>query len=340
MNIRLLFLAFCLSGVAACRDARPRDAFNASKLPPAPDYQSLSYWAAHPEKPDPADRTPNRKVTDNQQNSAVDVFFLHPTTYTGSRRYERQWNGDVQDAQLNEKTDGSSILYQASLFNGAGKVYAPRYRQAHLNVFFGKDKASNKAALDVAYSDVKAAFEHYLKHWNRGRPFILAGHSQGALHAMQLIRELVEDKPLAQQMVAAYIVGWPVPNGFFKSVKPCAKPDDTACFCSWRTWERRYGRRKAFEDQVICTNPLIWTTQPGVYAQKSTNLGAVIRPFEVIRPAVTDAEVYRGVLLSKKPKFPGSFLLVKKNYHVGDLNLFYMNVRENAILRASKFLKQ
>ncbi len=328
-----------MPAASACRDARPRDTFNASKLPPAPDYQNLQLWAAHPDKTDLADRTPDAKVPDNQKNSAIDVFFLHPTTYTGSRRYERQWNADVLDAELNKKTDGGSILYQASLFNGAGRVFAPRYRQAHLHVFFGKDKASNKAALDVAYSDVKSAFEHYLKHWNQGRPFILAGHSQGALHAMQLIQELVEDKPLAEKMVAAYIVGWPVPNDFFKSVKPCATDDDTGCFCSWRTWERRYGRRKAFEDQIICTNPLIWTTQQGVYAQKSTNLGGVVRPFEVIRPAITDAEVYRGILLCRKPKFPGSILFVRKNYHIGDLNLFYMNVRENAILRAGKFLK-
>lgn len=335
MNKILFFLALLL--FAACRSARPTSAFDPMRVPPAPDYMVSDNWAALPDKKDPADQTPSPDLRDEQANALVDVFFLYPTSYTGSRRAERDWNANTSDAAVNQKTDESSILFQASIFNGAGRVFAPRYRQAHLNVFFGKDQSSNKQALDLAYADVKAAFEHYLKYWNKGRPFIIAGHSQGARHAMFLLRDLVEGKPLEKQLVAAYIVGWPVNDVFFNSLKPCQSPSQTDCFCSWRTWERAYGYEHATQPEVVCTNPLLWTTEEGKYAPKSANKGGVVRPFSTIRPGITDAEVHKGIVLAAKPKFPGSFLLRQKNYHVGDLNLYYMNVRENAQARARAF---
>lgn len=331
-----LLLALLLTSCAV----HPKKPFDTSIIPAAPNYAELRHWAAHPDITDLADRTP-QGLTDEQKTSEVDVFFLYPTTYTGSKRSEKYWNADVNDPKVNKKTDESSILFQASIFNGAGRVYAPRYRQAHLHVFFTKkDTASARAALDVAYADVKAAFQYYLEHWNKGRPFIIAGHSQGARHAMLLIRELIENKPLEQQLVAGYIVGWPVQNNFYSQLKPCATPEETGCFCTWRTWERKYGLRNAFQPEVVCTNPLTWNCTEGQYAEKAFNTGAVIRPFNTLRPQVTDAEVYKGILLANKPKFPGSILLVKKNYHIGDLNLYYLNVRENAQARAKVFLQR
>jgi hypothetical protein len=337
-------LPACLSilMLASCGTVRPSTPFDPAKTPPAPDYSRLDNWAAHPDKADPADQTPCPDVPDLQKSAEIDVFFLHPTTYTGDTRDQRNWNADAGDAQTNQKTDEGSILFQASIFNGAGRVFAPRYRQAHLTVFYGKDSVSAKKALDVAYEDTKAAFRYYLEHWNGGRPFIIASHSQGARHALYLIRELVEGKALQQQFVAAYLVGWPVEKSFFREIKPCATPEQTGCYCSWRTWNRQFVLHKKYRDEagIVCTNPLNWSIAEGAYAAKETNRGGVVRPFCAIRPAITDAEVHEGLLLSIKPKFPGSFLFRRKNYHIGDLNLFYMNVRENAQQRAQAFLRK
>lgn len=332
----LFFLLFASLAVLTGCAVHPKSAFDPKRVPPAPDYTNLDNWAAHPDKKDPADRTPDG-LHDEQDSAAVDVFFLYPTSYVGARG-EKYWNADVQDAKVNKKTDESSILFQASIFNGVGRVFAPRYRQAHLHVFFTKkDSVSAREALDLAYSDVKAAFQYYLNHWNQGRPFIIAGHSQGARHAMLLIQEMIENQGLASKFIAGYIVGWPVSNKFYQQMKPCATPDETGCFCTWRTFNRRYGLRKAFQTEIICTNPLTWSLTEREYAQKSVNAGAVIRPFNVVRPQSTDAEIYKGIVLAHKPKFPGSALFVRRNYHIGDLNLYYMNVRENAQLRVKAY---
>jgi len=333
--IPVLFLV-----LQACGSVRPAHSFDPQKVPPAPDFSNMANWAAHPDKADPADRTPCPDAPNRQDIAAIDVFFLYPTTYTGAKARERDWNAAVDDAAVNRKTDSTTILYQASIFNGAGRVFAPRYRQAHLHAFFTKDKKSAAQALDTAYADVRAAFDHYLAHWNQGRPFILAGHSQGARHGMFLVRDRIENTPLEKQLVAAYIVGWPVQQDFFQKIKACETPDDTGCFCSWRTYEREFALKKAYERKVICTNPLSWTTQEGVYSPKSMNRGAVLRTFCVTYPELCDAEVYKGVLLCSKPKFPGSIFFRRKNYHVGDLNLYYFNVRENATARAEAFINK
>lgn len=337
-----LLAVACL--LASChRSLNPRGGFAPTETPPAPDFARLENWAAHPEKNDPADLSPAPSAPNRQAEAAVDVFFLHPTTLTGDKKSglrRRAWNADPTDARLNAKTDGSAIQFQASIFNGTGRVFAPRYRQAHFHSFFTEDKASAGQALDTAYADVRAAFEHYLKNWNNGRPIVIAAHSQGAKHAMHLLREFFDGQPLGNQLVAAYLAGWPVPKDFFAKIPPCANADQTGCFCSWRTFEREFGRRKAFETNVLCTNPLSWTTEEGRHVPRSENKGAVLYKFEKPLPQICDAEVCRGVLLCTKPKFPGSVLIRTKNYHAGDFNLYYFDVRENAEHRAALFLRR
>jgi hypothetical protein len=334
-HVFLLLLPF-----AACRQYNPRTAFDPAKTPSAPHYADRTHWAALPDRADAADRVPDPSLTDRQATAEVDVFFLHPTMLTDDTRHGNYWNGDVNNPKLNRKVDEGAILYQATAFNGAGRVYAPRYRQAHLYSFFSKDKASSAQALDTAYVDVLAAFDHYLRYFNEGRPFIIAGHSQGARHAKQLLRDRVEGQALQSQLVAAYLVGWPVERDFFKKIPPCTTPEQTGCYCSWRTYERHFGLKKAAQRDVVCTNPILWSIAEKDFAPKSLHRGAVLRDFEKIYPQLCDAEVYRGVLLCSKPKFRGSFLLRTENYHPGDINLYYLNVRENAELRAQMFFRR
>jgi hypothetical protein len=341
-NILCYLLLTIVLGAGCHRSVHPVTTFDPVKIPAAPDYADLKNWAAHPDLTDPADQTPCPDIKNEEATAEVDVFFVHPTTYTGSDKNQTEWNGALNDQALNQKTDNGSILFQASIFNGAGRVFAPRYRQAHLHSFFTEDKKSAGEALDVAYQDVIAAFDYYLKHWNKGRPFILAGHSQGALHIMTLIHDRIEGQALEQQLIAAYIVGWPVQADYYKQFKPCESPDQTDCYCTWRTWERNFGLKKfaALNNNVVCTNPLTWSTKNRGFAPKTANLGGVVRPFCAVYPNITDAEVLNGFLLCTKPKFPGSILYRTHNYHPGDFNLYYMNVRQNVQARKQAYLKK
>ena len=334
-SILLLLLTQC-----TIKKYNPKFTFNPTQIPLAPDYSKAENWAALPQRDDIADKTPSLLIKNMQEEAQVDVFFLHPTTLLQSHKNGDVWNADINDQVLNKRTDEVPILYQATAFNGAGKVYAPRYRQAHYWSFVSPDKASSKQALDIAYADILSAFRYYMAHYNNGRPFMIASHSQGARHAIQLIKDEIEQTPVMNQLVVAYIAGWPVEVGRFKQIKPCERADQTGCYCSWRTFERNFGLKNANADSVLVTNPLNWSLGAGQYAPKDQNKGAVLKKFDKIYPGISDADTYRGVLLCTKPKFPGSFLLRSKNYHAGDINLYYMDIRENAILRSNTFLQQ
>jgi hypothetical protein len=302
------------------------------------DYSSLDLWAAHPNKTDEADRTPEGDTLANE-GLLADVFFIHPTTYTGDRKGQDKWNGPIDDPELNKKTDEGTIRFQASAFNHAGRIFAPRYRQAHLNIYFCKDKVSAKKALDFAYADVRNAFEYYMTHYNHGQPVIIAGHSQGTNHAELLLQEYFDGKPLKNKLVAAYLVGMPVKSTRFYEVLPCRQPDDTGCFVSWRTFKAGYTLPADLAmDSVIVTNPLSWNINE-VYMPKSANKGTLLFDFNKLYKGMEDAQVHNDILWANKPKFFGSIFLMTKNYHPADINFYYISIRENAKSRVDKFIQ-
>ena len=166
------------------------------------DYSKSENWAALPDKKDNADKVPsNGNFVDAQRSSELDVFFIHPTTYLKTNKKNNQWNASVEYLSLNRLTEKTTILFQASVFNGSGKIYSPRYRQAHISSYFTKQKGIANAALDLAYEDINNSFQYYLDHYNNERPVIIASHSQGTTHYQQLLQLLVGS-------YQGYLAGW------------------------------------------------------------------------------------------------------------------------------------
>ncbi|MFN8265360.1 MAG: DUF3089 domain-containing protein [Chitinophagaceae bacterium] len=305
-----------------------------------PDYSQLKYWAAHPWKKDPSDSIPLPFINE-ERDSSVDVFFIHPTTLTDKKSNGIVWNASVDDAELNAKTDYTSILYQASVFNQHARIFAPRYRQAHLYSFFTTDKAKGVAALSLAYEDIKKSFEYYLAHYNHGRPIIIASHSQGTVHAARLLKEYFEIQPRSNQLVCAYLIGMYLPRNYFSAYAPCKDSASTGCFVGWRTFRRNYTAPYVETETEPCwvVNPLSWTsTEQRI--DKSNNTGAVLYNYNRMYRHTNDAQIHKGVLWISRPKFPFSFLYRSKNYHPGDINLFYKNVRTNVDTRIKAYFHQ
>lgn len=335
----LVSLLLALS-LVSCASRKPVGDFSTDRIPVAPQYSDSAMWAALPSTTDPADVVPSDALKNRQETAPIDVFFIHPTTYTRKRGND-QWNGPIDDSILNQRTDTGTIFYQASIFNGVGKVYAPRYRQAHLRSYFlfKKNPKSALQAFELAYQDVATAFRYYLEHKNKGRPIIIAAHSQGTTHGIRLIKEFFDGKPLQNKLVAAYLVGMPVKKDTFQNIPLCTMPNQTGCFCSWRTVRR--GKQIDWDagEDIAVTNPLTWETTP-TYVPKQKNKGAVLKDFYEVLPEATDAQVTPdGFLWATRPKFPWSWLFQTNNYHIVDYNLYYMNVRANAQLRAQTYLQ-
>ncbi len=332
----LVVLAACSKGNFPIEES-----FSSVSIPPPPDYNRIEFWAAHPNKLDAADSVPLKSNLKNQQESArADVFFVHPTTFLGKPKNAFKWNADCNDHELNAKTQLTTILNQATIFNGSCRIYAPYYRQAHVYAFYTNNKRDGEQALELAYQDVKAAFDHYLKHFNQGRPIVIASHSQGSYHCMRLLKDYFDNTELRKQLVAAYLAGRAISPETFENIRPTERPDDIGTWSSWNTFTREAFPKtyELYYAHALSTNPLLWNSSD-TFAPKELNHGGVGLHFTFV-PNLVDAQNHKGILWVNKPYVKGRWLLRRKNWHRADMNFFYMNIRENVALRVDTFLNK
>lgn len=279
------------------------------------------------------------------------VFFVHPTSYLN----RASWNAPLDNGGDPEAERIARIYLRgmASPFNAASEIWAPRYRQATMGAFL-TDAPEGKQAIDAAYADVREAFRYFLTSVDAKTPIVLAGHSQGALHLKRLLAEDVRGTPVAERLVAAYVIGWPVslqhdlPAIGFPA---CAAPDQAGCLLSWSSFAepadpslvlKAYGSTPALDgvapgtSPMLCTNPL--TGQFGGKAPASANLGTLVPEDSMEKgelvPGLVPARCdKRGLLLIGAPPEMGSYVLPGNNYHVYDLPLFWANTKADVIRR-------
>ena len=351
-NVRVALAGALLLVAAAASEADP--------APAAPDYAQADAWAAWPGRASMADAVPPQ-VLDATVPAAqrADVFFIHPTTYLlGAAPNARYDEPGLTSTQI----DRGVLRFQASVFNACCRIFAPHYRQASIRAFTRASDAQAQAAFELAYGDVLRAFDYYLAHENHGRPFILASHSQGSLHALRLLAERIAGQPLQARLVAAYVIGYDIPLAVARGAVPvCGTATQTGCLISWNTYKegasdaaRRQRRLVWLEGRyqhipsgaLVCVNPLSWTE--GGSAPASLNLGALPGtagealpvPVAGLTGARCDAGLLRvDIPWSERDGF--SDLLTRfGSYHVYDYNLFYSNIRANARDRVLAFAAQ
>ncbi|QDX24967.1 DUF3089 domain-containing protein [Sphingomonas suaedae] len=338
--------AYRIWGAELLRQAMvPGGRFEAQAELPQDSYARPEMWLARPDKSgNPALWTPEGHQAAARPEAAV--FFIHPTSYLNRAR----WNAPLDDKEANDRA-ALFLRGQASAFNGAGAIWAPRYRQATFGAFL-TTKADAGQALDLAYRDIAAAFEQFLKEAG-DRPIILAGHSQGALHLKRLLRDRVAGKPLAKRIVAAYVVGWPVSKTAdlpALGLPECTAAEQSGCILSWQSFVEpadpslildTFDASTGFAGvsragtPMICTNPV--TGVPGSSESAAFDIGNLVpsADFATARLANSTTTLRcdgRGILLLGSPPdgVGGQYVLPGNNYHVFDYSLFWANVRADA----------
>jgi hypothetical protein len=324
-------------------------------LPPEhpADYRNAKMWLARPDIPgNPALWTPPGYRPAAAPPAAV--FFIHPTSFLDRSR----WNAPLDNAEANARA-ALFLRAQASAFTESGAVWAPRYRQATFGAFLTTQMNATRA-LDLAYGDVAAAFDAFVAQAG-DRPIILAGHSQGALHLMRLLREKVAGTPLAKRVVAAYVIGWPVSRSVdlpALGLPECKTAEQANCLLSWQSFAEpadpslvldAYNASSTIDHKprrgtpMVCTNPLTGT--PDAAAPAAANLGTLV-PDKDLGSATIVARMVparcdpRGLLLIGAPPALGGYVLPGNNYHVYDYSLFWANVRADPARRLATFMKK
>ncbi|HST36892.1 MAG TPA: DUF3089 domain-containing protein [Allosphingosinicella sp.] len=323
-------------------------------MPNGADYRQARLWIARPDIPDnPALWRPAGVRPGGAPRASV--FFVHPTSFLEST----SWNAPIDDRESQDRA-ALFVRSQASAFNAIGAIWAPKYRQATFGAFLtSPDKA--RRALDLAYGDVLAAYEEFLREAPAGRPIVLAAHSQGSLHLLRLLEQRVRGAPEAERVAAVYVIGWPVSETADLPALPfpaCARPDEPACILSWQSFSEPADPSQVTDaydasagpggvaragTTMLCTNPLTGTRGGAAGAER--NLGTLVPDEDFsgaeLRPGAVPARCGpRGFLsIGDNAALPemGPYALPGNNYHVYDYALFWSNIRADAERRLAAF---
>lgn len=312
--------------------------FDASQQPKAPDYSLSENWSALPFRIDAADFVPKGEKWIDDAQKTVDVFYIYPTMYLKGKT----WNADVSSKKLNKRIDKYPVKFHASIFNKVARVYAPRYRQSIHKVWEDPEEKNRKASLDFAYQDVKKSFEYYLEHYNNGRPFIIASHSQGSYHGRKLLKEYFDNSALKEKLIAAYLIGYGIDSSDYQTLDYCKNPTDNHCYITWASFRHNY-QPKTKDPKLnsllytnVCINPITWTNQKDKIDSEHSE-GGIMLKMKKKKNRKNSAQISEDNYLKVKTKYPFVQLPCFRVYHILDYNLFWFDIRKNAEQRAKNY---
>ena len=312
------------------------------------DYSDRGMWAHLPEVAD----------------KPVDTFFIYPTLYIDPTP------GAPDIAPIEDETMRAAVRAhypQAPLvFEDMTNVYEPYYRQSNLCALAGRDPDDCLAFQHKEQrTDIYAALDYFFEHLNQGRPYILAGHSQGSMMLKIALRDYFQEHAdYLERMVAAYVIGYSITADDLEAnpaLRFAEGEDDVNVIVSWNTEgpENKDEHSDIVLKNSIAINPLNWRRDE-TYAPASENLGdrlpiydeggVIAVDFEVHHPGLADArlDVKRGVVVSTTladryiaPMVPGaSNPFGPASLHAMDYPAFWDNIHQNVQTRIEAYLRR
>lgn len=258
---------------------------------------------------------------------------------------------DINDAGM--RAEAQRVFgMQATVFEEDCNIYAPYYRQVSAPYALTLSEQDEDDLLRYSASqDPARALDYYFKYYNNGRPFILAGHSQGSQVITMLLSDYMKEHPEYQKrMIAAYVIGYSVTEQYLKAnphLKFAEGADDTGVIISYNT--EGPGNNDALNAVVtegaISINPINWK-RDDTYAAASENKGSFVMGEIIENLADAKVDLKRGVVICESAdssKYavpaPSDKLFGPESYHTQDYGFYYFNLRENVKLRIATFNK-
>ena len=328
----LLFLLLTCCGLLGAADPEA----DCLRPGPATDYRNPENWViCEADKPD----------------TEFDVFYVYPTLFANKQTPLMDWRGDPK---LRAKTIGFAKA-QTGIFGERVRIFAPFVRQLDYTRCLseippGSDWRKSERLVPGA-EDTRAAFQYYLDYFNRGRPYILIGHSQGA---MDLYLMMCNTPAVAagRGFVAAYLIGLPhltaaeIAADFGKrGIAPATGETDLGVIIGWNTQAPNVENPVFTGNGTCCINPLNWRTD-ATPADKAENVGAFFYDYRTKKsktvPHFCGARIdtERGALVVDLPvnsEYDAKGFMGSGVFHMNDIWFFAGNLRENAALRVKRW---
>ena len=282
-----------------------------------------------------------------RKNCEVDLFYVLPTIYSDPDKAYMSWD----DKKIQQKAQMIADQH-TGIFTGYSRVFAPYYRQAEFRRVLSEIDlpVEKQKYIQLGIRDIRSAFRHYIKHLNKGRPFILLGFSQGSMVLLEVMKTEFADREVNSKLVAAYLIGYPnMPKSFpqYPYLRTARKADDTGVIITYNS--QAPGMVKSSftgKGEVYCINPVNWRTDSKI-AEKHEHLGSRFFDFKsgksTDKPQFVSSRIEpsSGALIVETAE-PGKFdsrALGSGVYHMFDLNFFYIDLQANGKLRINAFWK-
>ena len=301
------------------------------------DYSKAEHWLARPNNP----------------HEFVDLVFLYPSSCMDP------WAGTICPVDNRSMMSGAkrNFSHQATAFEPIANIFAPFWRQVNST----KLSKMSFEEVDTAEwaeprTDVYAALDYYFENLNQGRPYFLAGHSQGSRLSYMVLSEYMKEHPdYYANMIAAYCLGDSLTKQYLEEnphVKAAQTADDLGVVVSWNTEgpANKGHSSLVVAPGAISINPLNWRTDD-TPASADLNLGSfkprLLRSGMSKLPVNADAtiDLERGTVVVTEPKLEKCAITKTTgmkslesvfgpaSYHGCDYSFFYLNIRENALRR-------
>lgn len=296
------------------------------------DYSKSENWAIN---------------SNNKLNTEYDVFYIYPTLFKTDKKSLFDWN----NPEYNQKAKKFSEL-QTSIFDSKKvRVFAPFVRQADLTSALDIIVELKKENFDYRLTygkygvdDTIDALKYYLENYNNGRPYILLGHSQGAVDLLYALKEV----DVKDNFLAAYLIGCPNSTNevlTFKNIKPATSKKDLGVIVVWNTQSANANNKFFATKNGYAINPLNWkTTDKKVckFLNTTSEIYNISTGKLQTKHFVTGAKIDKqnGVLLvDLKPNstYDNFGLMGKGVFHTSDVWLFSNAIRKNANTRYKEY---
>ena len=291
----------------------------------------------------------------------VDTIYIYATEYImGSFEEGSPDYATLDNEEMLQGVAGEYMMH-ASAFADATNVFVPYYRQAGLRYageIHKKTGDVNAELSGMPYDDITAALDYYFENCNGGRPFIIAGHSQGSSMVLLLLSKYFKDHPeYCKRMVAAYPIGYSVTKEYLAAnphLKFATGETDTGVIVSWNTEGPKNVEENAVNVVVlpnaISINPLNWKLDE-TYAPASANLGSLLLNEETGEADIGDLgadaqlNLARGVVVTNAKFVPlpegeaevAASFFGPDGRHDCDYIYYYNNIRDNVAKRIAAY---
>lgn len=277
------------------------------------------------------------KPLSERDTSLIDVIYLVSTDVLSAQDSlgNAVWQSQLTPADR-EAITGEIAWVEQNEFYGDFNVIAPLYHQFTFDAIIKLDHEAFDRVYRKVADEACEAFDYYMEKVNNGRPFILAGFSQGAMLTLDVLKHMTDDQ--FQRMIACYTQGYRITADDLKHphIQEAEGETDKGVVISFNTVQNTQAMWPfVTEGAAACINPVNWRTDetPAEFTFDGTHNVAHIDTATHQVVVKTDNPPYYYDFYTKVPCFTEASVK-KDNLHHWDLLFYGSMIHDNAVKRA------